>query len=221
MLRRGTLLVAVSVCLAAIACGRPEKVVITKYFEAVNQQDSQTLSSFATVDLSLKHVDDWQLVRVAEENDAPAPLAELLQKQKEADAAVSAHRRAIMDYNLGHTSEVDRVTDLRRNKKPIPPALEGAAKIVDGFLEKRKELARVAGDAKAKVDAERQMMTMSMGKVDDDVTGTMHTSMIELELTVNGQKKPYNMTLRRYKVQAANGYKPMSRWVVSGLAPKA
>lgn len=221
MSRRGTLLVAVAACLAASACGRPEKVVIAKYFEAVNQKDNQTLSSFATVDLNLKHVDDWSLTRVVEESDAPAPLAELLQKQKDADAAVAANRRAIMDYNLGHTSEVDRVTDLRRNKKPIPSSLEGAAKVVDGFLEKRKELARVAGDAKAKVDAERQMMTMSMGKVDDDVTGTIHTTVVELDLTIGGQKTPYLMTLRRYKVQAPNGYKPMSRWVVSGLTPKA
>ena len=82
-------------------------------------------------------------------------------------------------------------------------------------------LKRAAADAKSKVEAERQMMGMSMGKVDDDVTGTMHTSVIELELTVGGQKKPYLMTLRRYKVQAPSGYKPMSRWVVSGFAPKA
>jgi len=221
MLRRGTLLVAVGVCLAASACGRPEKVVIAKYFEAVNQQDSQTLSSFATVDLSLKHVDDWSLTRVAEESDAPAPLAELLQKQKEADSAVSVNRRAIMDFNLRNTGDVDQVKDLRKNSKPIPPRLDGVARAWEAFGQKDRELKRAAADAKSKVEAERQMMGMSMGKVDDDVTGTMHTSVIELELTVGGQKKPYLMTLRRYKVQAPSGYKPMSRWVVSGFAPKA
>jgi hypothetical protein len=221
MSRRGTLLVAVAMGLAASACGRPEKVVITKYFEAVNQQDSGTLSSFATVDLNLKRVDHWNLVRVVEESDVPAPLAELLQKQKDADGAVTAHKREIMNYNLGHTTEVDNVSDLRKNKKPIPPSLEGVAKIYDAFVEKRKELARLAAEAKGKVEAERQMMTLSMGKVDDDVTGTMHTSVVELELSIEGKMLPYLMTLRRYKVQTAAGYRPMSRWVVSSLAPKS
>jgi hypothetical protein len=221
MLRRGTLLVAVAACLAASACGRPEKVVIAKYFEAVNQQDTQTLGSFATVDLNLKHVDGWSLTRVVEENDAPAPLVELLQKQKEADSAVSVHRRAMMDYNLRNTGEVDQVKELRKNSKPIPPRLESVARAWEAFGQKDRELKRAAAEAKAKVEAERQMMTMSMAKVEDDVAGTMHTSVIELELTVSGQKKPYLMTLRRYNVRTASGYKPMSRWIVSGLAPKA
>jgi len=221
MLRRGTLLVAVAACLVASACGRPEKVVIAKYFEAVNQQDNQTLGSFATVDLSLKHIDAWSLTRVVEESDVPAPLTELLQKQKEADGAVSVHRRAIMDYNLRNTTEVDQVRALRKDNKPVPPRLEGVARAWEAFGQKDRDLKRAAAEAKAKVDAERQMMTMSMAKVEDDVTGTMHTSVIELELTAGGQKKPYVMTLRRYKVQTASGYKPMSRWIVSGLAPKA
>jgi hypothetical protein len=218
MLRRGTLLVAAS--LLAIACGRPEKIVIDKYFSAVNQRDTATVTSFATVDLEQK-VDDWRLVQVVEEAEVPAPLVELLQKQRDAEAAVTAHKREIMNYNLGHTTEVDKVSDLRKNKKPIPPSLEGVAKIYDAFVEKRKELARLANEAKARVETERQIVTMSAGKLDDDVTGTMRTSVLELELTINGQPQPYLMTLRQYKLQTATGYKPMSRWIVTGLAPKS
>jgi hypothetical protein len=202
MLRRGTLLVAAS--LLAIACGRSETIVISKYFSAVNQKDTQTVTSFATVDFG-QHVDDWRVVKVVEE----------------ADAAVTAHKREIMNYNLGHTTEVDRVSDLRRNKKPIPGSLEGVAKIYDAFVEKRRELARAAAEAKAHVEAERQIVALSVGKLDDDTTGNMRTSVIELELTLNGQKQPYLMTLRQYKLQTATGYKPMSRWIVTGLTPKS
>jgi hypothetical protein len=221
MLRRGTLLVvAVAMGLFASACGRPEKVVITKYFEAVNQKDSQTLSSFATVDLNLAHVDDWSLVGVAEENDAPAPLAELLEQQKQADAKVTATRRKIMDYNIQHTGEVDQVKELRRGSKPIPAKLEGVARIWEEFVKEDREVKRAAAEAKARVETEKRIMTLSLGRVEDDMTGTMHTSVLNLDLTLSGQVKPYQMTLRQYKVQNAAGYKPMSRWIVVALAPK-
>jgi hypothetical protein len=221
MSRRGMLLVAVAMGLAASACGRPEKIVITKYFEAVNQQDSGTLSSFATVDLNLKRVDHWSLVRVVEEGDVPAPLAELLQKQKDADAAVTAHRRTVQNYNLEHTLEVDQVKEARKAGSRVPARLDAVAQTWETFVQKEKELRRAAAEAKGKVEAERQMMTLSMGKVDDDVAGTMHTSVVELELTMEGKTQPYLMTLRQYKVQTAAGYRPMSRWVVSSLAPRS
>jgi hypothetical protein len=197
MSRRGTLLAAVAVGLVASACGRPEKVVITKYFEAVNQQDS-----------------------VVEEQDTPAPLAELLEAQKKADASVTEHRRKIMDYNIRHTADVDAVKELRKAGKPIPAKLESVGRAWEEFVQKDREVKRAAAEAKARVDAEKQIMTLSMNQFDDTVTGTMHTSAIELELTISGQQQPYLMTLRQYKVQTPAGYKPMSRWIVVSLAPK-
>ncbi len=68
-MKRGALLMA----LAVVACGHPEKRVVDQYFNAVNAQDNQTLSSFAAVKFD-KKVDRWSIVSVSPETKAPATM---------------------------------------------------------------------------------------------------------------------------------------------------
>jgi len=55
----------------------------------------------------------------------------------------------------------------------------------------------------------------------DDLPGTVVTQQLELALTVDGEQKPYTMTLRKYKLEVEGGRRPMSRWVVTELEPKS
>jgi hypothetical protein len=44
---------------------------------------------------------------------------------------------------------------------------------------------------------------------------------VDVDVTANGQTKPYVMTLRKYELKReAGGPRPMSRWVVQDLKPK-
>ncbi len=43
---------------------------------------------------------------------------------------------------------------------------------------------------------------------------------VNLELTINGQKQPYVMALRRYDLTGNTGGRMVSRWVVQSLTPK-
>jgi len=58
---------------ATVACGHAEQRVVDQYFNAVNAQDTQTLSSFAAVKFD-KKVQRWSIVQVQPETRGPAPL---------------------------------------------------------------------------------------------------------------------------------------------------
>ena len=57
------------------ACGHPEKVVVDKYFQAVNAKDNQTLGSFASIDFD-KKVDRVEIHKTLSETKDAAPLPE-------------------------------------------------------------------------------------------------------------------------------------------------
>jgi hypothetical protein len=222
MKRRGTFLAAIALAAVAVACGNPLKFVVDKYFGAVNQGDSQTLSSFATVDFD-KKVQSWKVVQILAAAEAPAPLPDLVQKAKDAEAAVTANKRDMRNYNFDHTVEVDQVKELRKNGRPIPARLQSVAGTWDKFIERAKELQRALAEAKSAVEKEKHSVMLSVSGVENVETlkGTLITQQLELLLTVDGQQRPYMMTLRQYKMEAVAGIRPMSRWVVTGLEPKA
>ena len=111
MIKRGGVALAV-IALAGAACGHPEKSVVDQYFNAVNAKDTQTLSSFSAVPFD-KKVDRWTIKETIAEDKKPAPLAELAQKAKDADAAVTANKKAASAYALDHYGEIDQVKEER------------------------------------------------------------------------------------------------------------
>jgi hypothetical protein len=221
MKRLGTLLAAIALATVATACSNPLKFVVDKYFGAVYHGDSQTLSAFATIGFGQK-VQSWKVVQFLPAAEAPAPLPDLVQKAKEAEAALTANKRDVRNYNFDHTLEVDQVKELRKNGRPVPARLQGIAETWDKFVEKDKELKRALAEARTAVEKEKQTVMLSVSGVDnvEALTGTLRTQQLELLLTIDGQQLPYMMTLRQYKLEAAGGMRPMSRWVITGLEPK-
>ena len=72
---------AAGLALAALACGHPEKSVVDQYFNASNQKDTQTLSSFAAVTANKKaasayaldHYGEIDQVKEVRKNGKPVP----------------------------------------------------------------------------------------------------------------------------------------------------
>ena len=44
---------------------------------------------------------------------------------------------------------------------------------------------------------------------------------IDLELTIDGEKKPYLLTLRKYELTGGSGPRMVARWVVQSINPKS
>jgi len=221
MRMRGGVALAV-VALAGAACGHPEKSVVDQYFNAVNAKDSQTLSSFSAVPFD-KKVDKWDIKETLSEKKNAAPLPDLVQKAKEADAAVAANKKAASAYGLDHYGEIDQVKEARKSNKPVPPKLGDVATKWDDFNNKDRELKKAVATTKDAVEKEKRSLTRSIGEVDDAeaLKGEVTDKQIEVDLTIGGQVQPYVMTLRKYDLKRDNGQRVMSRWVIQGLQPKA
>jgi len=79
MSERGAALVILCTAVASAACGHPEQRIVDQYFNALKQNDQQTLTSFATVVID-KKVDNWKITGGAPETRSPAALPDLTRK---------------------------------------------------------------------------------------------------------------------------------------------
>ena len=222
--RTTALAVALGLAVAAMACGGGESNVVNQYFNALNTNDTNTLTSFAAVRFD-KKVDDWKLVAVSPETRGPAPLPELVVKQQELEAALAQN---LKDYRAwGNDLEVypklDRVKVLRKDEKKIPSSLQEIADKYDAFNAKDRELKGQVADAKRAVETEKRNTQLSVGQVEgiESLGGEVITKTVDLNLTIDGQVQAYVMGLRKYELDSEGaGPRMISRWVVQTLDPK-
>jgi hypothetical protein len=220
MIKRGRVAMAAVVALAGVACGHPEKSVVDQYFNAVNAKDTQTLSSFAAVTFD-KKVDRWAIKKTISEDKKAAPLPDLVQKSKDADAAVAANKKAASAWSLDRFNDIEAVREARKNNKPVSAKLTEVATKWDDFNTKDRDGKKTVAVSKDAVEKEKRSMARSIGDVEDveNLKGDVNEKQIEVDLTIGGQVQPYVMTLRKYDVKRDNGQTVRGRWVIQNLQP--
>ena len=188
MIKRGGVALAAVVALAGAACGHPEKSVVDQYFNAVNAKDTQTLSSFAAVTFD-KKVDRWSIKKTISEDKKPAPLPDLVQKAKDADAAVAANTKAVRTWSLDHYADLDAVRDARKANKPVPAKMADVAAKWDEFNSKDRDGKKAVAMSKDAVEKEKRSMARSIGDVEDveSLKGDVNEKQIEVDLSIGGQ----------------------------------
>jgi hypothetical protein len=222
MRNRWALLPALAFAAAIVACGASEQPVVAKYFSAVNQNDNQTLTSFSVVSFD-KKVDKWKIAQSLPLTETEAPLPTLIKAQTAIDGEINDNKKLYNNYYVENMKAVDEVRELNKKGSPIPPRLQAIAATWDKYSQVDKELKKKLAAAKAAVEKEKKVVSMSVtGDIREieDLPGKSITRQLELKLTIDGQPGDYLMTLRRYDLQTASGTRMMSRWVVTGLAPK-
>ena len=216
MRHRGHAPLAILALGAAVACSsHPEKSVVDSYFNAVNAQDNQTLSSFAVVNFD-KKVQRWTIKKTLEESKSPIALPELVTKVKETEKAIADNTKAARAYGTDHYKELDDIKALKKGA-PVPAKLQPVAAEWDGFNKKDRELKKAVAEARDALEKEKRNAGLSLGSVDDPegLAGEVTTKKILLGLTIDGQERDYVMTLRKYDVKGAG----RSRWMIQGLTP--
>lgn len=213
-----------ALAIAAAACSPPEKRIVDQYFNALAQQDTQTLSSFAAVKFD-KKVQSWTVASVSEETKEPAPLPALLKALEAAEEAVNTNKREaqIWSNNTEIYKQIDQIKELRKRNAAVAPALQAVAQKYDEFSRKDHELKRSVGEARSAFDAEKRLVALSVGNVDgsEKSVGDMQTKTVDLTLSIDGQPANYIMTLRRYNLTGDAPGRMVSRWIVQKLDPKA
>jgi hypothetical protein len=218
--QRGGVAVAAVVALAGLACGHPEKSVIDQYFNAVNAKDTQTLSSFAAVTFD-KKVDKWAIKETVSDEKKPAPLPELAQKTKDAEAAVVANTKAVRTWSLDSYGDIEAVREARKSNKPVPAKLTDVATKWDDFNAKDRDYKKTVALSKEALEKEKRSVARSVGEVDnvEALQGEVTEKQVKLDLTIGGQVQPYVMTLRKYDLKREGGGRVQSRWVIQNLQP--
>jgi hypothetical protein len=222
--RTTALSVALGLAIAGLACSSTETNVVNQYFTALRANDQNTLTSFAMVAFD-QQVDDWNVVSVGPETKAPAPLPDLVKKQKELEAQLATNTREARAWgnDLNVYPKLDQVRSLEQKGQKIPASLEPIHQKWTAFNTKDRELKKGVSEAKAAVEREKRNVALSVGQAEDIETlqGEVLSKDVDLTLTINGQVKPYVMTLRKYELTGGTGPRMVSRWVVQSLRPKA
>ena len=221
--RATPLAVALGLALAGMACGSAETSVVNQYFTALNANDTNTLTSFASVTLD-KQVDSWKIVSTSDETRGQATLPDLVARLGTLEAELAQNKK---DYRAwGNDLEVypklERVRELRKSEKKIPKSLQPIEEKWDGFNAKDLELKAAVADATQAVDVETRNARLSVGQREaiETLTGEVVSMTVVLDLTIDGQVQPYTMGLRKYDLQDdGSGGRMMSRWVVHSLDP--
>lgn len=226
MNKRGALLVGLGMAAAATACGHPDQRVVDQYFNALRQGDTQTLTSFALVQLD-KKVESWKITGSTPETTAPAPLADLIKKVRQVEADLAANKRTTQSYaneeNGKRFLQIQEVQEAQKKGAKVPPALAEVAQKWSDFNDKDRSLKKQLAEARTAVDHEKRNVTLSVGNQNDveNMTGQMVTRDLDLALTIGGEVQPYAMTLRRYDLQGGTSGRVVSRWFIYSLKPKA
>src|SRR5688572_13551126 len=155
MIKSGGAALAAVVALAGTARGHPEKIVVDQSLNAVNHNDTKTLSRFAAVTFD-KKVDRWAIKKTISDEKKPAPLPELAQKAKDAEAAVAANTKAVRAWSLDAFSDIDAVREARKANKPVPAKLSEVAAKWDDFNNKDRELKKAVALSKEAVEKEKR-----------------------------------------------------------------
>jgi hypothetical protein len=215
--------VALGLAVAGLACSSAEKNVINQYFTALRANDQGTLTSFAMVAFDQK-VDDWKVVTVGPETKTPVALPDLVKKQKEVEAQLTANTREARAWgnDLSVYPKLDEVRSLEQKGQKIPASLESVHQKWSAYNAKDRELKKAVAEAKDAVERERRNVTLSVGQVDDvdSMGGEVLSKDVDVNLTINGQTKTYVMTLRKYELTGGTSPRMISRWVVQSITPK-
>lgn len=220
--RGAALLIVLGLAAASAACGSSETRVVDQYFNALRAGDNQTLSSFAMVGFD-KKVDRWSVTHKEPENRSAATLPDLVKKVKDLEAELAKNKKEAQTYSLNPSiySDIEKIKDLQKGNRPIPPNLKKVADEWKAYNDKDRELKKGLSEAKAAVEKEKRNVVLSVGQRDDveSLTGDMVSKKVTVNLTIGGSVQPYVMGLRKYEVAGGTG-RIVSRWVVESLEPK-
>lgn len=222
MLRLKDLVVS-STVLGLLACsGGEEQQLLNRFFMACRSGDNATIASVSQVGFPGEGCESWEVLEVGEGTSEPYRLKDLKQQldeaKKERDVQFEKGKYFLEDnYN-----DIEKI-QLRLDNEP-DYKFTGKLGEVQAEWEKimadRKTLERNVQDINRNVERETKLAKMSL-MVDAPITkldGNVLTKKINVNVTQEGQVKPYTFTMMRYELtNPENNVSPKSRWIIVGI----
>ncbi len=204
----------------------PEKTLLKKYFNAVQMNDNDTLSSMALEPLQ-PELGSWSILNIGPEKIEPASLPDLNKAEIEA--------KKLQDAQIGPTIDADTAVkdaqfemDTTRSagaKATLKKRVEELQAKYDIENGKMQELKKAYNTAKTAAAAEEEMTMFSLGQRElatvRELTGSVHSKDVEIQITNRaGAAKKYKLLLKQYALKdEANNIRHNGRWVIIKFEP--
>lgn len=205
---------------------KPEKGLLSRYFNAVTLNDNSTMASMALEPFQPDMV-SWEIVNIGPEKIEPASLPELNKTEIEAKKA--------QDAQIGPTIDADTLLKDAQDEKDLSRSAAGKAaaqrKIDDLQAKydieygKMQEFKKAYTNAKAAAAAEEEMTMFSLGLRElatvRELTGNVHSKEVEVSIkTQAGPAKSYRLDMRQYLLRdEANGVNYRGQWKIIKFEP--
>ena len=205
---------------------KPEKSLLSRYFNAVTLNDNDTMSSMALEPFQ-PEMTSWSIVTIGEEKIEPASLPALNKAEIEAKKA--------QDAQIGPTIDADTLLKDAQYEKDTSRSAAGKAaaqRKIDELQVKYDEenakmqaLKKAYNAAKAAAAAEEEMAIFSLGVRElaniRELTGTVHSKDVEVAITTPaGGSKNYRLNMRQYLLQdEVNKLPHRGQWKIIRFEP--
>jgi hypothetical protein len=206
----------------------PEKTLLKKYFNAVQMNDNDTMSSMALEPLQ-PELGSWSIISIGPDKVEPATLPDLNKAEIEA--------KKLQDAQVGPTLDADAAVkdaqfemDTTRSagaKATLKKRVEELQAKYDVENGKMQDLKKAYNAAKTAAAAEEEMTMFSLGDrelpVVRSLTGNVHSKDVEISISNRaGVAKKYKLLLKQYLLKdEANNLPHRGRWVIIKFEPLA
>lgn len=206
----------------------PEKTLLKKYFNAVQMNDNDTMSSMALEPLQ-PELGSWSILNIGADKIEPAALPDLNKAEIEA--------KKLQDAQIGPTIDADTAVkdaqfemDTTRSagaKATLKKRVEELQAKYDIENGKMQELKKAFNAAKTAAAAEEEMTMFSLGQrelaIVRELTGNVHTKEVDISISNRaGVAKKYRLLLKQYLLKdEANNIRYNGRWVIIKFEPLA
>jgi len=204
----------------------PEKTLLKKYFNAVQMNDNDTMSSMALEPLQ-PELGSWAIVSIGAEKVEPASLPALNKAEIEA--------KKIQDAQIGPTIDADTALKDAQYEKDLARSAAGKAAAQRKIDElqakydvengKMQEYKKTYNAAKTAAAAEEEMTMFSLGLRElatvRELTGDVHSKDVEIAITNRaGVKKNYKLMMRQYLLRdEVNNIPHRGQWKIFKFEP--
>lgn len=205
---------------------KPEKSLLSRYFNAVTLNDNDTLSSMALEPFQ-PEMTAWSIVSISPEKIEPAKLPDLNKAEIEAKKA--------QDAQIGPTIDADTLLKDAVYEKETSRSAAGKAaaqrKIdelqvkYDAENAKMQAFKKDYNAAKAAASAEEEMTMFSLAARElatvRELTGNVHSKEVEVTITTKaGGAKNYRLYMRQYLLQdEVNKIPHRGQWKIIRFEP--
>ena len=204
------------------SCSKPEEVVVTKYFQAMLHNDSDSMSSMAVTPKNLEY-DSYKIVSVSEPETVEFQLPKMIQQMEDLKKERQKQLNTVRDmqdevdeleFEMGETRRRSRKAELQKQIDEKKLAMEAET---GNF----RQLVSKMGKLKNDIEFEREMVKLSTGvKQSPEIyNGETIKSVVTTHVVFkDGSEEDYFFELVKYELKVEDRVMPNRLIILSILS---